>query len=91
MNQYQISSEQLRGFIERIEKLQDEKADIAENIRDVFGEAKANGFDTKAMREVLKLRAKEAHEREEQEHLRDVYMRAMGLSPEYDDQESDAA
>lgn len=75
-----IAGDQLRSYIERIEKLEDEKADIAAATRDVFGEAKGNGFDTKAMRQILKLRKMESHEREEQEFMLDVYMKALGMA-----------
>ncbi len=84
-----VAADQLRAYIERIEKLEDEKADIAAATRDVFAEAKGNGFDTKAMRQILKLRKMESHEREEQEFMLDVYKRALGLA--FDDGEEDAA
>lgn len=76
-----VSVEHLRGFIERIERLEDEKATISEYIRDVFSEAKANGFDVKAMREVLKIRKKSANEIEEMEYILDTYKRALGMTP----------
>lgn len=75
-----VAADQLRSYIERIEKLEEEKADIAAASRDVFSEAKGNGYDVKAMREILKLRKMESHEREEQEFMMDTYKRAMGLS-----------
>ncbi len=80
-----VAADQLRSYIERIEKLEEEKADIATASRDVFAEAKGNGFDTKAMRQILKLRKMESHEREEQEFMLDVYKRALGLA--FDDSE----
>lgn len=78
----QLSAEHLRQFIERIERLAKEKEDIAEDIKEVFHEAKGNGFEPKIMREILKLRKKEANELQEEEYLIDVYRRALGMLPE---------
>jgi len=90
-----VSGEQLRQYISRIEQLEREKSDIADNIRDVFAEAKGNGFDPKVMRQVLKIRKMEAHEREELEAVLDVYLHAMGMLPgagiSDQDQEQDQA
>jgi uncharacterized protein (UPF0335 family) len=80
-----VAADQLKSYIERIEKLDEEKADIAATIRDVFAEAKGNGYDTKAMREILKLRKLESHEREEQEYMLDIYKRALGLAFQADE------
>ena len=77
-----LSAEQLKQFIERIERLDEEKASIACDIKEVFAEAKGNGFDTKAMKEILKLRKKEQHQIEEEEYLLDTYKRALGMLPE---------
>tara|TARA_B100000989_G_C19469536_1_gene439991 strand:- start:655 stop:969 length:315 start_codon:yes stop_codon:yes gene_type:complete len=74
-----VAAEQLKSFIERIERLEEDKAAIAVDIREVFAEAKGNGFDVKTMRQVLKLRRMESHERDEQEHLLDTYCKALGL------------
>lgn len=74
-----ITAEQLRSYIERVERLEAEKADLAVTIREVMAEAKANGFDTKVMREVLKLRKMEAQDRAERESLLDLYMQALGM------------
>jgi uncharacterized protein (UPF0335 family) len=79
MNQ---SADHLRQYIERIERLEEEKAILAEDIKEVYAEAKGNGFDPKAMREVVKLRKLEAHERQEKEAILDTYMRALGMLPE---------
>lgn len=84
-----IAADQLRSYIERIEKLEDEKADIATAIKDVMAEAKGNGYDTKALREILKLRKMEPHDREEQEQMLDVYKRALGMA--YVEGDEDAA
>lgn len=75
-----VAADQLKSYIERIEKLEEEKADISEAIRNVFAEAKGNGYDSKAMRGVLKLRKLESHEREEQEYMLEVYKKALGLA-----------
>lgn len=75
-----VAADQLKSYIERIEKLTEEKAEIASFIKDVFSEAKGNGYDVKALKEVIKLRKLEASEREEQEYMIDVYKRALGLS-----------
>ncbi|MCB2055828.1 MAG: DUF2312 domain-containing protein [Geminicoccaceae bacterium] len=74
-----VTGEQLRAFIERIERLEDEKRDVAEQIKDVFAEAKGEGFDVKTMREVLKLRKMKPHDRSEQEELLDLYKSALGM------------
>jgi uncharacterized protein (UPF0335 family) len=74
-----VSSAQLRSFIERIERLEEEKAAVGEQIREVFAEAKGNGFDIKIIRQVLKIRKLETNERLEQEELLDLYMMALGM------------
>ncbi len=74
-----IAAERLKSFIERVERLEEEKAALAADIREVFAEAKGNGFDTKIMRQVIKLRKMEANDRQEHEHLLDLYKRALGL------------
>jgi uncharacterized protein (UPF0335 family) len=73
------SQQQLRAFIERIERLEEERKALASDIRDVFGEAKATGFDVKAMRQVLRLRKQDIHERQEQEALVETYLHALGM------------
>jgi uncharacterized protein (UPF0335 family) len=77
-----ISADQLKGIISRVENLEAEKAGIAADIRDVFSEAKGNGFDVKAIRTIIKARKQDAQEREEQEHIVDTYMRAVGMLPD---------
>lgn len=86
-----IGADQLRSIIERIEKLEEEKAAIAADIRDVFAEAKGNGFDVKAIRQLLKLRKLDAAERDEQENILDTYRRALGMFPGLGEEDSDAA
>ena len=71
---------QLRSFIERIERLEEEKKAIAADIKEVYGEAKATGFDTKIMRKVVILRKKDAAERQEEEAILDLYLSALGMA-----------
>ncbi len=75
-----VSSAQLKSFIERIETLEDEKAALGEQIREVFAEAKGSGFDIKIIRQVLKIRKMETQERLEQEELLDLYLAALGMA-----------
>lgn len=74
-----IAREQLRAFVERIERLEEERAAIGADIREVYAEAKGNGFDIKILRSVVRLRKQETHEREEQQQLIDLYMHALGM------------
>jgi uncharacterized protein (UPF0335 family) len=73
------ASKQLKSFVERIERLEEEKKGIADDIRDVFAEAKGQGFDTKVMRQVIRLRKKDVAERQEEEALLDLYLHALGM------------
>lgn len=74
--------DQLRAFVERIERLEEEKAALAGDIREVYSEAKAMGFDTKTLRTVVRLRKQDFHERQEQEALLATYLVALGMVPE---------
>ncbi len=74
-----VAADQLRSYIERIERLEEEKAGIAADIKDVFAEAKGNGFDIKTMRQIIRLRKLEEIDRQEQETLLDLYKRALGM------------
>jgi len=74
-----IARDQLRSIIERIEKLEEEKQAIAGDIKEVYGEAKANGFDAKTLRQIVRIRKLDSAERQEQEALLDVYMLALGM------------
>lgn len=76
-----VAAGQLRSFIERIERLEEEKKGISDDIRDVFAEAKGNGFDTKIMRQVIRLRKKDTAERQEEEAILDLYLSALGMLP----------
>ena len=80
-----VAVDQLKSIILRIEKLEEEKAAISDDIKDVFAEAKGNGFDVKALRQILKLRKMDAQEREEEETILDTYLRALGMLPELED------
>jgi len=75
-----VAAGQLRAFIERIERLEEEKQTIADDIKDVFAEAKGTGFDTKAMRSIIRLRKKDQAEREEEESILDLYKAALGMA-----------
>lgn len=77
-----IARDQLRAFISRIERLEEEKKTIADDIKDVYGEAKGMGYDTKIMKMVIALRKKDEHERTEQELILDTYLAALGMIPE---------
>ncbi|MGB0670814.1 MAG: DUF2312 domain-containing protein [Rhodospirillales bacterium] len=72
-----IAADRLRSFIERIERLEEEKAALAQDIKEVYAEAKSTGFDTKIMRQVIRLRKMDPNERQEQEHLLDIYWNAV--------------
>lgn len=74
-----VAAGQLRSLIERIERLEEEKKGISDDIRDVFAEAKGNGFDTKVMRQVIRLRKMEPAERAESEAILDLYLHALGM------------
>ena len=75
-----VASEQLKQLIERIERLEQEKFDLSSDIREIYGQAKASGFDTKVMRQIIKMRKLEDHERDEQETLIEVYKKALGMA-----------
>lgn len=77
-----VASNQLRAFIERIERLEEEKKTIADDIKDVYGEAKAMGYDTKVLRKVVSIRKLDQNERMEQEALLDTYLAALGMLPQ---------
>lgn len=74
-----VSHDQLRTIVERIERLEEEKAAIAGDIKEVYAEAKANGFDTKTLRVVVRLRKQDANERQEHEAILATYMHALGM------------
>ena len=76
-----VAAGQLRSVVERIERLEEEKKEVAEQIKEVYAEAKANGFDGKTLRKIVALRKKPSEEREEEEALLDLYMSALGMLP----------
>ena len=77
-----VAREQLRSVVERIERLEEEKKGIADDIREVYAEAKANGYDTKVLRQVISIRKQDASERQEQDAVRDLYLHALGMLPD---------
>ena len=74
-----VAADQLKSFVERIEQLEEEKETISSEIKDVYAEAKANGYDTGILREVIKVRRQDKSEREEREALLELYMQALGM------------
>jgi len=74
-----FAKDQLKAIVERIERLEEEKKTISDDIRDVYAEAKGNGFDVKALRTIVRLRKQDANERAEQETILDTYMQALGM------------
>ena len=79
MSEENVAADQLRLFIERIERLEEEKKGISDDVRDVYAEAKANGYDTKTMRAIVRLRKMETHARQEADALLETYRQALGL------------
>lgn len=74
-----IAGDRLRSFIERVERLEEDRANLNADIREVYAEAKSSGFDAKTMRQIVRLRKMEPNERQEQEHLLEVYRNAVGI------------
>lgn len=74
-----FAKEQLKAFVERIERMHEEKKAISDDIADIYKEAKANGFDTKALREVVRLRAQDINERKEHAAILETYLHALGM------------
>lgn len=79
-----LAVDQLKSIISRVERLDEEKAGIATDIRDVFAEAKGNGYCVKTIRKILKMRKKDASEREEEETILDTYLNALGMIPQFE-------
>jgi uncharacterized protein (UPF0335 family) len=75
-----FAKDHLKAFVERVERLEEEKKALADDIRDVYAEAKANGLDVKALRAIVRLRKQDADERREHEAILDTYMHALGMS-----------
>ena len=76
-----VTGDQLKSIIERVERLEEEKKEVAEQIKEVYAEAKSNGFDAKTIRKVVSLRKKNTEERQEEEALLDLYLAALGMLP----------
>ena len=74
-----IAADRLRSFIERIERLEEEKKGIMDDIKDIYAEAKGTGFDTKIMRQIIRIRKMESNDRQEMEALLDLYKSALGI------------
>ena len=79
MSEATVSDQQLRLFIERIERMEEEKKGVADDIRDTYNEAKSQGYDAKIMRQIVRLRKMEPHDRLEMEAILDTYKAALGL------------
>ncbi|WP_279480941.1 DUF2312 domain-containing protein [Aureimonas sp. SK2] len=77
----EVAQDQLRSFVERIERLEEEKKQISDDIKDVYAEAKGNGFDVKVLRKVISLRKQDANERAEMDAILDLYLQALGMMP----------
>lgn len=73
-----VAAERLRSFVQRIERLEEEKAGLAQDVREVYAEAKGEGFDTKVLRKIIGLRKKDPQERREEEELLELYLSALG-------------
>jgi uncharacterized protein (UPF0335 family) len=74
-----VAKEQLLSIVERVERLEEEKKGIADDIKEVYAEAKANGYDTKVLRKVVSIRKQDATEREEQDAILELYLTALGM------------
>ncbi|MEW6641633.1 MAG: DUF2312 domain-containing protein [Pseudomonadota bacterium] len=74
-----FAKDQLKAIIERIERLEEEKKTISDDIRDVYAEAKGNGFDVKVLRTIIRLRKQDANERQEHDTILETYMQALGM------------
>jgi len=76
---HRFAKDQLKAFVERVERLEEEKKAISDDIKDVYAEAKGNGFDVKALRTIIRLRKQDADERREHETILETYMHALGM------------
>jgi uncharacterized protein (UPF0335 family) len=75
-----VQGDQLKSIVQRIERLEEEKKTIADDIKEVYAEAKANGYDVKVLRKVISIRKRDARERQEEEAILDLYLQAVGES-----------
>lgn len=85
-----VAGERLKSFIERIERLEEEKRALAEDIKEVYAEAKGTGFDVKTMRQIIKIRKIDKNDLDEQEALLDTYLRALGMKADFEAEEKAA-
>lgn len=76
----QVAAEELKQFVERIERLEEEKSGIADDIKEVYAELKGRGFDAKAVRKIVQIRRQDANERQEQEAILDLYMQSLEMA-----------
>jgi uncharacterized protein (UPF0335 family) len=76
---HNVPKEQLKAIIERIERLEEEKKTISDDVRDIYAEAKGNGYDVKALRTIVRMRKQDADDRREQETILETYMHALGM------------
>ena len=76
----EVNAGHLRAFIERIERLEEEKKALSDDIKDVYGEAKANGFDARIMRKIVSIRRQDRDKRIEEETILDLYLAALGMN-----------
>lgn len=74
-----VAKEQIKSIVERVERMEEEKKVIADDIRDIYAEAKGNGMDVKALRTIVRMRKQDANERAEQDAILELYMQAMGM------------
>jgi uncharacterized protein (UPF0335 family) len=79
MSNESVAQDQLRAFVERIERMEEEKKAITDDIKEIYAEAKGNGFDIKVLRQIIRIRKQDHSERMEQEALLDLYMAALGM------------
>jgi uncharacterized protein (UPF0335 family) len=88
MTVLRIAADQLKSFIERIERLQEEGKVIRNDVKDVYAEAKSNGYDVPTIRKIVKMRAQDADERKEAEAILETYMHALGMGPLFEQQQA---
>jgi uncharacterized protein (UPF0335 family) len=81
VNSDSVAQDQLRAFVERIERVEEEKQMISDDLKQIYAEAKGNGFDTKVLRRIIRIRKQDHAERMEQEALLELYMAALGMTP----------
>ena len=82
--------QQLRSIVERIERLEEDKKTIADDIKDIYAEAKGQGYDCKALRKIIAIRKQDPNDRAEQEAILDTYLQALGMAPQFDFEGGDA-